>query len=188
MLYSLRIFVHPETEEDFFDVAWEQPQRVVHRDDPRHPLQGFVQPVDEGSWRRHAQVREDLDRMGGPPPPRGDAASSSASQPDEPIVGRDARRERSRTPRRAGAIHATSQGPMPSVAGLPTAMRRKRKRDSTPSISPTPTMSPRLNRGKVFLPRTPGYTIFNLECPVVKASPRPLANMRLNPPPKAQGK
>ena len=141
MLYSLRIFVHPETDTEFFDVPWEQPQRVVHRDYPRWQLQGFVQPLDEGSWRRHAQVRDDLDRMGGPPPPRGDAASSSAGPPDEPIVERDARRERSRTPRRARSLRATSKGPMPSVAGLPTAMRRKRKRDSTPSISPTSTWS-----------------------------------------------
>ena len=32
MLYSLRIFVHPESDTEFFDVPWEQPQRVVHRD------------------------------------------------------------------------------------------------------------------------------------------------------------
>ena len=156
MLYSLRIFVYPETDTEFFDVPWEQPQRVVHRDDPRHPLQGFVQPLDEGSWRRHAQVREDLERMGGPPPPRGDAASSSAGPPDEPIVERDARRERSRSPRRAKEIAATSKGPPPSQNALPTAMRRNKRRRS-PSTStesaPLPPAFPPPRRIRIFGPR-----------------------------------
>ena len=158
MLYSLRIFVDPETDEDFFDVPWEQPQRVVHRDDPRWQLQGFVQPVDEGSWRRHAQVRDELDRMGGPPPPRGSAATSSAGQPDVPIVDAHAKRERSRTPRRAKDIAATSKGQPPRSSALPTAMRsNKRRRSPSSSESSTPLAPafppPRMRR--YFGPREP---------------------------------
>ena len=140
MLYSLRVFVSGDAGA-YYDMPYDMPQAIVHQRDPRWPLQGYLQPVDERSWQRHSEVRVRLDAMGGPPPPRGSAASSSAGQPEEPAAELPERRARSRSPRRAKTIRASSKGPMPSAAALPTAMARKRGRSpSSAGSSSTPTL------------------------------------------------
>ena len=143
MLYSLRVFVAHDSDPSEYDMEWNLGQRIQKRDDFRYELQGYKQAHDELSEARHAAVREELRRTGGPRPPRGSTpAASSAGQPEPPAAEPSERRVRSRSPRRARDIHATSKGPMPSAHALPTSMKRKRSRSS--SSSPVPLLVPRM--------------------------------------------
>ena len=145
MLYSLRVFVAHDSDPSEYDMEWNLGQRIQKRDDYRHESQGYKQPWDEASWRRHADVREHLRRTGGPPPPRGSTPStSSAGQPDPPAAA-PIERQRSRSPRRrARDMSATSKGPMPVPHALPTSIRRKRSRSS--SSEPVPVLVPRMQK------------------------------------------
>ena len=144
MLYSLRVFVAHDSDPSEYDMEWNLGQRIQKRDDFRYELQGYKQPWDEPSERRHAAVREHLRRTGGPPPPRGSTPSaSSAGQPDPPAAA-PIERQRSRSPRRARDISATSKGPMPVPHALPTSIGRKRSRSS--SSEPVPALVPRMQK------------------------------------------
>ena len=63
LLYSLRVFVENHCA---YDQEWQTPQTIVQREDPRHPLQGYQQPVDAQAFHRHANVAAQLDLRGGP--------------------------------------------------------------------------------------------------------------------------
>ena len=143
-LYSLRVFAAHDADPRDYDMTSMLGQRIQKRDDFRYELQGYKQPWDEPSERRHAAVREHLRRTGGPPPPRGSTPSaSSAGQPDPPAAA-PIERQRSRSPRRARDISATSKGPMPVPHALPTSIGRKRSRSS--SSEPVPALVPRMQK------------------------------------------
>ena len=142
-LYSLRVFAAHDADPRDYDMTSMLGQRIQKRDDFRYELQGYKQAHDELSEARHAAVREELRRTGGPRPPRGSTpAASSAGQPEPPAAEPSERRARSRSPRRARDIRATSKGPMPSAHALPTSMKRKRSRSS--SSSPVLSLVPRM--------------------------------------------
>ena len=142
-LYSLRVFAAHDADPRDYDMTSMLGQRIQKRDDFRYELQGYKQAHDELSEARHAAVREELRRTGGPRPPRGSTpAASSAGQPEPPAAEPSERRARSRSPRRATDIRATSKGPMPSAHALPTSMKRKRSRSS--SSSPVLSLVPRM--------------------------------------------
>ncbi len=85
-LYTYRVFVPHDAAEASYDVPWRQPQHVVERHDPRWSLQGYLEPVDRQSKRRHSLAADDAVAN---PPPRGKASSSAASSSTAAWAPRD---------------------------------------------------------------------------------------------------
>jgi len=156
LLYSLRVFASFKGP---FDMDWRTAQRLTVRDDPRYPLQGFLQATDPDSWDRHRRVAENLKRMGGPPPPKGSVSEpSSSSKPAQPVppMANPPPRQRSRSPRRAWATATTSKA-CPRLRPESVAPSRKRDRPTSSSSSSAPgrpsSGESSKRRKKVFAPR-----------------------------------
>ena len=154
LLYTFRVFVENDAAE--YDHAWQTPQMIVHREQPRHALQGYKQPFDPQSWQRHAQVAAEIAESGGPPPPQEMKPSSSASsKPSPPGTPRQSPRERSRSPHRHPRV-------LPMHAKVPPAQRPGivgRLKRSKEEISPSPpeqaepAAAPHRKRKRIFAPR-----------------------------------
>ena len=140
LLYSLRVFVENHCAHD---QEWQTPQTIVQREDPRHPLQGYQQPVDADAWKRHALVAAQLENDGGPPPPRGTRPSSSASsKPSPPATAPPSPRERSRSPRRRPTLMQRATKAPPTRSPRETRHLKRSSETISSSASEQPESPP----------------------------------------------